>query len=348
MLRFLILSLVLHVFLFAIVLGFSFYSPKPKTIQITLATLPKTNNVKKESALAVDEKKVAEKKTAEVQELLDSVLKEDIQEKVIEKAVEETPKPQPAPVAIKSQPKSQVVPKSNIPSDLQDIKPKEQQTQAVKPTPTITSKESVAPVLPVPQLAMPQPNPVDNTPNPYLNAVAPQEEPQPKEEEVSPSPYNNPVMPNVEQKSAELPTPKLPARKIIDVSSAKDDNLKDVVSSISDTATDIMSDENHSMSDSEKQALSNQIAQCVAPAIELRDDIKSISLIFSMGIDAKIKDIQIVRDNKIISHNNWSNLEKRVISLFNNPKCATLILPQGKFNYWQKFTMKINLRGFFE
>jgi hypothetical protein len=41
--------------------------------------------------------------------------------------------------------------------------------------------------------------------------------------------------------------------------------------------------------------------------------------------------------NQVFQNN---NLETRVIYLFNNPKCSKLILPNGKFSYWQKFTIK--------
>jgi hypothetical protein len=319
--RFILVSLVLHILLFAVVLGFSFYSPKPKTIQIKLASLPPAASVKKvapPAAPVVDEKKVEEKKAVEVQKSVDSFLKADVQEKVIEKTIEK-----PAPI----KPAPQPAPKTPIPTPT--LPPIPAPTPSPIPTPT-----------PVPV--------IDNTPNPYLNPVAPTQPP--VQAQVQENPYTNPILP---QQPAEAPTPAQPTpqlppvRKTVDVSAAKDDNLGDVVDTIANMPTDIMSSENYSMSDADKKALSNQISQCMASLGVVRENTESITLMFTMRENAKIKDINVIKNNKIVPVAQQSNLENRVIYLFNNPKCATLVLPQGKFTYWQKFTIKINLKGLF-
>jgi hypothetical protein len=348
MARFLVISLALHILLFAAVLGFSFYEPKPKTIQIKLASLPVPNNVKKNTpppASAIDEKKVEAKKTAEVQKLLDSVLKEDIQEKVIEKSIEEAPKI-PAAAAVKPNETPALVKKPQPAPAVPSVVPTQMPpTPApVVPAPIIAAPITPMPIAPTPKennapIISPQNNQaykMDDTPNPYLSPVVPQAQLPALEEAPA------------QQQAAESKTPALPPRKIIDVSSAKDDDINAAVSTITEMPADILSKENYSLSDSDKKALSNQISQCLASLGDMRENTETINLMFTMQADAKIKNISVLRGDKVIPPNQQSNLENRVLYLFNSPKCATLILPQGKFTYWQKFTIKINLKGFFE
>ncbi|MCL2567649.1 MAG: hypothetical protein FWE18_06130 [Alphaproteobacteria bacterium] len=337
MLRFILISLGLHILLAAIVLGFSFYTPKPKTIQIKLASLPTPNNTKKNMPPLIDEKKAEQEKTVEVQKLLDSVLKEDIQEKVIEKAVEEAPAlPKPKTSQKQEQLLKEALP-SVVPTQMPPPAPKPVVPSPIAPIP----KQNNAPIV------SPQNNqvyPKEDSSNPYLNSVMPQE----SKAEVKPilpdnNPYLNPVAPTEENKK-----PSLPPRKTIDVSAAKDDNMSAVVSSIAEMPADILSKDNYSLSDADKKALSNQISQCLSSLGLVRENTETINLVFSMAENAKIKEINVLRGDKIVPPKELSNLENRVIYLFNNPKCATLILPQGKFTYWQKFTIKINLKGLFE
>ena len=355
MYRFLLYSLILHSIIIAILFASQLFIPKPKNIKIQLAVLPKNNNVKK-TIPPVEEPKIEEKKESaeeqqkkaeQAQKLLDNVLKEDIKEKTIEKTI--IPKEvKPQPIAKES--------KKSISKTPQEVIVEKKQPQ---------QKEVAPKQLPTPKMPEPKPSILEKTtpkdtqkviqkteePSPYSNPVLPQNS-KPKE----PDPYANPVIPseNIFIPNEEVIVPSLPpvkpARKEFNIS--KDENVSTDANRIINDSTgisnNIMSKEAFYLSDSDKRALMNQMSQCMASLGIIRENNESVTLLIEMKEDARIKDINVIKNNKIVPKSELNNLEARVIYLFNNPKCSKLILPEGKFSYWQKFTIKLNLKGLFE
>ncbi len=336
MYRFFLYSLVLHIIIIITLLVFASFEPAPKKVQIKLLSLPKNNDTKKTPpsksiplvSPVVEKKietkkespKVKEKKSQEVNKLLEEVLQQNLKEKTIEKAITK---------------KEVLVQNTNKPSN-------------IKKTQTTPKKD----IIPAPKLEVKEAPSIINSDNsfsnPYSNPVLPQDN-----KKVEDNPYDNPVI-YEEIPQIKIPTlpekqiPTIPIRKEIDVSMAKEDNLDVVLQSISNTNNDIMSEESLYLTENDKKALMNQMSQCLATLGYIREKDESVILLIEMQENAKIKDINVIRNNEIIHKGSLSNLESRIIYLFNSQKCSKLILPEGKFKYWQKFTIKLNLKGLFQ
>lgn len=349
MYRFLLYSLLLHVLIVAIVFVATLFTSKPENIKIQLAVLPKNSNVKEPTSSPkeipkLEEKKEtpeeAQKKTEAVQKLLDSVLKEDIQEKAIEKKV--IPKEIPQKESFQKKevtPEEQPVPSSKV------LENKSQpQKQDIMPLPAKNDAPKV------------QEQAITKIPSPYDAPVMPKENlvqiPQPQN-----NPYANPIIPNesIQNQAIQLEqTPSLqavkPKRKEIDFSKDSDVGVEanSITKDSSGISNNIMSNEAFYLSSDDKKALMNQMSVCLASLGIVRENTESVTLLIEMQEDAKIKNINVIKNNKVVPKKELSNLETRVIYLFNNPKCAKIILPKGKFSYWQKFTIKLNLKGLFE
>lgn len=375
MYRFLLYSLLLHVLIVAIVFVATLFTSKPENIKIQLAVLPKNSNVKEPTSSPkeipkLEEKKEtpeeAQKKTEAVQKLLDSVLKEDIQEKAIEKKVI----PKEIPKEIKSEPIKEVpkiLPKYNavqkeIPQkesfQKKEVTPEEQPVPSSKvlENKSQPQKQDIMPLPAKNDAPKVQEQAITKIPSPYDAPVMPKENlvqiPQPQN-----NPYANPIIPNesIQNQAIQLEqTPSLqavkPKRKEIDFSKDSDVGVEanSITKDSSGISNNIMSNEAFYLSSDDKKALMNQMSVCLASLGIVRENTESVTLLIEMQEDAKIKNINVIKNNKVVPKKELSNLETRVIYLFNNPKCAKLILPKGKFSYWQKFTIKLNLKGLFE
>lgn len=364
MYRFLLYSLILHLVIVALLFASTLFTPKPKHIQIQLALLPKNNNVKKAPPPPVEVSKPepkketpeeAKKREEKVAKLLDKVLQEDVAEKHIEKSVPqkevspELEKIKEPPKEISKKVENKV---SKQPEIIKNPQPKKNEVkQEVAPVHKLQKKQE----LPV-HIPMQSPTVIDSKPNPYANPVMPSE----PVEVAKPinNPYANPIIP-VEDNSIVVhevaPAPSLPQsipkRKEVDVSSVKDESVSHdairITNDNSGLSNDIMSSEAFYLSNNDKKALMNQMSQCLASLGMIRENNETVTLLIEMKEDAKIKDINVIKNNKIVPKSDLSNLESRILYLFNNPKCSKLILPEGKFNYWKKFTIKLNLKGLF-
>lgn len=345
MYRFLLYSLILHLIIITLLIVSDSFETPPKRIQIQLVSMTKNNETKKTQltptpkAEKIEEKKEEPKlppkgdpkeeakkeieKTVAVQKMLDKVLAEDIKEKNIEKSTPKVPLKAPKVETPKLQKKEQAL---------------------VADTPREVKEDTL---------------------DPYKNAVI-LKLPEKKEllTEKSNNPYDNPVIydfPDNKKEITEdekevqnipsLPEKKAPLRKEIDASSVKEDDLTgalSVIESGDDITYDITSKESLYITDNDKRALMNQMSQCLASLGVIREKEETVILLIQMNRDSTIKEIDVLKDDKVVPKSLLSNVESRIIYLFNNPKCSKLILPEGKFQYWKKFTIKLNLKGLFE
>ncbi len=316
--KYFIYSLAIHIVAVAIFVSLSSLNPSPSVIKITLATLPplkqnlpipKETNIPKE--LPVEEK--IEKP-----------------QQIIQQPIE---KPK---LASKPQTKGDFSDK-NKPTTTKDVRNNTKindflQNDQPKAKKIITTKKF-------------EPK-INNPPAKKTIDIKPAVATIKNEQiETLPAPLNNNQQNKEDSQNAQ-------PKKVFSKENIKDatfDNfLGKAGSEIADLPNDILKENNVYISDSEKNTIKDQISKCVGYVAEVKDQKSTIILQFDMHEDRTIKNVNVLRDKKVVAKAELSNFESRVIHLFNDNNCKMLLLPQDKYSYWKRFTIKINLRGFFE
>ena len=102
-----------------------------------------------------------------------------------------------------------------------------------------------------------------------------------------------------------------------------------------------------SMNDLDKKALSQRLSNCVSTLPQIRENDEELFLRFKVNKNAIVENIDIIRNNTIISDADLSTLERRVIAIFQNTECSKLLLPKNQYQIWHEFSVKLKLQGFF-
>lgn len=178
---------------------------------------------------------------------------------------------------------------------------------------------------------------------------------------------------NVVLKNNKAPSKENPAKHIEDSQKVKSENLnsettqpilkKDSIPTLNNMANeekvenvvkkdpipeDIPKDlEELDLSDADKQALAKNLSNCVAglPAIREKDEVLFLS--FKINEDAIVENVDIIRNNQKVPQEQLSNLEQRVVAIFQSKACSKLLLPPNDFRLWHEFSVKLRLEGFF-
>lgn len=125
--------------------------------------------------------------------------------------------------------------------------------------------------------------------------------------------------------------------------------LSDTANSITtDETQDILSDSSP-LNDGEKSDLVNQLNKCWINLGPIKDKTITIQLKLKMNSDATINNIEFIEDDSLnLTKEEIESLRVKIINLFKNPQCSKLALPDNKFALWQTFSIKLNIKGFFD
>jgi hypothetical protein len=107
-----------------------------------------------------------------------------------------------------------------------------------------------------------------------------------------------------------------------------------------------LSSEESELTKDEKNILSSQIKQCWVAAQYIKDKNIEIVVHFTMNENRTIKDFNIDILN-ITNTDEINSIKNNLNKIFTNTDCKKLLLPNEKFSYWKKFSIKLNLKGFF-